>query len=35
MEQRPVLPEALAAQEACGRNVPRSLIIDVASTCAR
>jgi len=29
------LSTALAAQEACGRNVPRSLIIDVASTCAR
>lgn len=29
------LSTALAAPEACGRNVPRSLIIDVASTCAR
>ena len=27
------LSTALAAGEACGRNVPRSLIIDVASTC--
>jgi hypothetical protein len=29
------LSTALAAPEACGRNVPRSLIIDVTSTCAR
>jgi len=29
------LSTALAAPEACGRNVPRSLIIDVASTCER
>jgi hypothetical protein len=29
------LSTALVAPEACGRTVPRSLIIDVASTCAR
>ena len=29
------LSTPLAATEACGRNVPRSLIIDVSSTCAR
>jgi hypothetical protein len=29
------LSTALVAPEACGRNVPRSLIIDVASACAR
>jgi len=29
------LSTALAATEACGRNVPRSLIIDVSSTCSR
>jgi len=29
------LSTTLAAGEACGRNVPRSLIIDVSSTCAR
>jgi hypothetical protein len=29
------LSTALAPREACGRNVPRSLVIDVTSTCAR
>jgi len=29
------LSTPLAPTEACGRNVPRSLIIEVASTCAR
>jgi hypothetical protein len=29
------LSTALAAGEACGRNVPRSLIIDFASACTR
>lgn len=29
------LSTVLAPPEACGRNVPRSLIIDVASTCAQ
>jgi hypothetical protein len=29
------LSTPLAGSEACGRNVPRSLIVDVSSTCAR
>jgi hypothetical protein len=29
------LSTPLTGSEACGRNVPRSLIVDVASTCAR